>query len=46
MATPDVTWAEDFFSGPCRIPENMKPKSYSSGTTRTAPLSALVAKAA
>jgi hypothetical protein len=45
MATPDVTWAENFSPAHAEFPI-MKRKYYSSGTTRTAPLSALVAKAA
>lgn len=45
MATPDVTWAGKFFPAHAQFPK-MKRKSHSSGTMRTAPLSALVAKAA
>ena len=45
MAMPDVTWVGDFFSARAEsTAEGVK--AYSSGTTRTAPLSALVAKAA
>jgi hypothetical protein len=45
MAMPDVTWAGNFFRPMSDFPK-IEPKSYSSGTMRTAPLSALVAKAA